>query len=729
MKRLALALCSLSVIAPVSARAQAPAAGPVDVARLFSHVAPVEDRDDSTTAHRLPLSAEALAVCRADLSDVRLYAGGVEVPWILDSASRTVVDEVPLLDVEAPVLETPRHELERPPHVPNVYLESYEIPGPGATPARARWQLSLRTSLRHFVAAARVVVVEADGTEREIGHRDVFRLMDPSRDGLAIDVEDPGAGVVRVELRGTDGYLEPTFHFVATRAPRSSEELVIPLAIVSQTRVGTETTLVLTRPEGVSPEALRFATSTGAFVRDVTVEVPRGAAGSIWRVPGERVLERLDVGVPPIRTPTITVHVEDGDSPPLGELAVSAVLSRPALVYFQGADTLRLGGGRVRAAHYDLDALLGSWAVDRALDGSTPPIEATLGAIARSPAWNEEPALAGLQRPGVPVPAGDHALTAPLEVTSATEGVSAFVLDAAVLGAARVDLADLRVVDAEGRQWPYLLRERAPLELPVTLGVAVRDGERSSYAISLPAPRVSASGLRLDPEAQLVSRDAEVNGTDGRGDPTELWTGTLSRYPDDPSPLFLGLGATPVTAMALEVVDGGDAPLGFRSATIVLPTQEVVLVAPPGHYRVLVGDDDARPPTYEIEAIRGLLDTVPIDVATLGALAPSPDFHVPTFWERTGTSTLVLWAVLVLAILVLGVLTWRVSHAPDAPEAPVAAPPASAPANAAPAPSSAPAAASPAPAPVPEGSEPEQAREPEPAREPEDAQEPEDGDA
>lgn len=667
MKRLALALVLFSLLAAPSALAQAPTASPVDVGRLFSHVAHVEDRDDSSIAHRLSLSAEALAVCRADLSDVRLYAGGVEVPWILDSASRTTSNEVPLLDVEAPVLETPRHELERPLHVPTVYLETYEIPGPGAAPARARWQLVVRTSAPHFVTAARVLVVEADGTEREIGHRDVFRLTDPRRDGLVIDVEDPAAAVVRVELRGTDGYLEPTFHFVATRAPRSAEELVIPLTMVSQTRVGTETTLVLARPEGVSPEALRFTTSTGAFVRDVTVEVPRGAAGSIWRVPGERVIEGLDVGVPPIRTPTITVHLEDGDSPPLADLAVSAVLSRPALVYFQGADTLRLGGGRVRAAHYDLDALLGSWAVDRALDGSTPPVEAILGPIERSPAWNEEPALAGLQRPGVPVPPGSHALVAPLEVASATEGVSAFVLDATVLGAARVDLADLRIVDEAGRQWPYLLREHAPLELPVTLGGAVREGERSTYTITLPAPRVSASGLRLDPEAQLVSRTAEVNGTDGRGDSVQLWTGTLSRYPDDASPLALGMVTVPVTAMTLEVVDGGDAPLGFRSATLALPTQEVVLVAPPGHYRVLVGDDDAEPPTYEIEAIRGLLDTVPIDVATLGALAPSPDFHEPTFWERTGTSTLALWAVLVLAILVLGVLTWRVSHAPDAP--------------------------------------------------------------
>lgn len=674
MKRLALALLSLLL----GLAATVAAAQPADPGRLFSHAATVTVGSDWGAAHRLPLTAEVLSICRPDLSDVRLYdADQREVPWMLDSATRVLTPETEVLsDLGAPTLETPRHETEGPTRAPIAWHEAYVISGPGEPPSRGAWDLVLATVLPHFVDRVRVVAVDADGTERELATAGVFRLTGPTRERLAIPVDAPGNGHVRVELSGTDGFLEPTFRWVATRRARSAEALVIPLTITRTAHESGVTTLEIARPEGVMPEALRFVTTTSTFSRAVHVEAgPRTIDDAIWRVPGDAGVESFDVRIPPARTPSIVVRIDDQDSPPLEGLAVSAVLARPVLVFFTSAGTLRFGGGRVRAPRYDLDALQGSWAIDQVLDGRSTPDDAVLGVVQRSPSFTEEPALAFLHRAGAAVPAGDHAYAAALEVPSAREGASRFVLDAAALARGREDLADLRIVDASGAQWPYLLRDAEPLAMDVTLSAPTQVEDETRYEVTLPAPFVTASELVLDPDVALLQRPFRAVGVNVRGDEVPLTSTYLNRYLDeDTGPITTPLDGRRVSAMSFFVADGGEAPLAFRSASVRIPTREVVLLAPPGSYRVLVGQETASAPTYDIEAAAGLLDTIPLDDATLGALAPNPSHHEPTFWERTGTSTIALWAVLVVAILVLGALTWRVAREPEAAVAPTTDP-------------------------------------------------------
>lgn len=668
MKRLSSLVFVLALLAPSLALAQA---APPDASRLFSHQADVVQL--GATSYRLPLSAEVLSICRPDLSDVRLYDYvDQEIPWMLDSATRLLTPETEQISqVSAPVLETVTHEVEGTPRAPTGYREVYEIAGPGDPPSRAAWDLAIGSLRDHFVADVRVILTDADGTERELGRASAFRFVGPLRERLRIPVTAPGLGHVRIEIHGRDGFLDPTFTWLATRRARAAEELVVPLVITSRVREGTQTVLTINRPEGIVPETLRFTTTTTAFLRSVHVETSGASTdGSLWRAPGDSGAESLEVPAPAAREPTFVVRIDDQDSPALEELGVAAVLARPVLVYFTQAHVLRFGGGRTRAPHYDLSALQGSWAVDQLLDGRDTPLDATLGPITESPQWTNEPALAFLQRAGVAVPPDQHAYSAPLEVTAAHEGGSRFVLDASILAAARQDLADLRIVDAQGQQWPYLFRDTDPLHVAVTIGAGVRDGAETRYEVPLPVPRVAASELHVDPDAPLVSRAARLLGVDARGDERELTNTTLSRFPgDETTPLVIGLDPMQrIASLALLVTDGSETPLVFRAAELRVPTREVVLVAPPGSYRVLVGDDDAAAPTYEIESVRGLLDTIPLDDAVLGALAANPAHHEPTFWERTDTSTLGLWAVLALAVLVLGVLTWRASRMPEEAE-------------------------------------------------------------
>lgn len=665
MKRFALCLVVLGTLAPALARAQT---DPPDAARLFSHQARVTQLGASS--YRLPLGAEVLSICRADLSDVRLYdATGAEIAWMLDSATRVVPREVQQVgDTSAPIMQVLTHETEGPTRAPTGFREVYEISGPGEPPSRAGWDLVMGTLRAPFVASVRVNGrSQGTGEGALIGSSSTYRFVGPTRELLRVPVDVSTTDRVRVTIEGHDGFLDPTFYWAASRRARAGEALVVPLEIVSRTREGTQTVLTLTRPEGIVPEMLRFATTSPAFLRAVHVEsAGRTTDDTLWRVPGPLGAEVLEVDAPSARGPVLTVRIDDQDSPPLEDLSVSAVLRRPVLVYFTQAEMLRFGGGRVRAAHYDLDALQGSWVIDQLLDGSQTPLDATLGPITASPGWTNEPALAFLQRAGVEVPAGEHAFSAPLAVSAATEGASRFVLDASVLSAARQDVADLRIVDAEGRQWPYLWRDTDPLDVPVTLGAPSREGEETRYDVTLPVPIVLASEIHVDPVAPLVSRPVRIVGTDVRGDEQALTSTSLMRYLDgDAGPIVVPLGAMRVSTMTLFVSDGSETPLAFRASSLAIPTREIVLVAPPGSYRLLVGQPDAQAPTYEIERVRDLLGTIPLDDATLGPLAPNPAHHEPTFWERTDSSTLVLWSVLVLAILVLGVLTWRASQAPE----------------------------------------------------------------
>jgi hypothetical protein len=667
MKRLAVLLLLLA--SPAAAQS-AP-----DLDRLFSHQANVSSEGWSS-AYRLPVGADVLAICHRDLSDVRLYdTGGNEVPWLLDSASRIRSGSEWLRSVDAPILRAVTHTQSG--RAPTTFREAYWLAGPGEPPSRASWDLVIDSARDHFVADVRVIAIGADDVERTVGTGSALRFVAPARSRLRIAVSDAGLDRIRVEIDGQDGFLDPSFHWDATRRARAGEELVIPLTILSRTHEGTETILEVARPSGVTPEALRFETSTPAFARNVQISTGEGTqTGVIWRVPGTAGAETYDVPAPITSELSFRVRIDDQDSPPLDGLTIAAVLSRPVLLYFTPVTLMRLGGGRVHAPRYDVRSLAGSWSIDQLLDGDTAIPDSSIGPIRSSPGWTDAPALAPLQRPGTAIALTDHSHVGTLTVATAREGASRIVLGADVLAVAQRELSDLRIVDDQGRQWPYLLRETESLHAAVTLGAPARDGDETRYAITLPATRVSASGLRIDPDARLVSRAARVIGIGASGDETELANTYLDRDPsgETATPIEFSLAPDRVTAISLAITDGSETPLTFRSVELVMPTRELVLVAPPGTYRLLVGDDDAAAPRYEIESVRGLLDTLPLDDATIGPLGPNPAYHAPSLFSRAGTTTVALWAVLLFAIVVLGGLTWRASRTPEPPTAPTPPP-------------------------------------------------------
>ena len=186
--------------------------------------------------------------------------------------------------------------------------------------------------------------------------------------------------------------------------------------------------------------------------------------------------------------------IENGSSPPLADLAFVALLPRPALLFAlpsapgAGADaragttaataTLRFGGGRAFRPRYDVASLpprlpaVGESAqvAETLYDVARLPA-ATLGAIVANPAYDPQPALAWAQRAGAALDPRLWSHRRGLEARPSPEGLSRLRLGVADLGVARPDLADLRILDGEHRQWAYLLERGAAHE---TLALASR---------------------------------------------------------------------------------------------------------------------------------------------------------------------------------------------------------------------------------------------------------------
>ena len=122
---------------------------------------------------------------------------------------------------------------------------------------------------------------------------------------------------------------------------------------------------------------------------------------------------------------------------------------------------------------------------------------------------------------------------------------------------------------------------------------------------------------------------------------------------------------------------GNPRPLGSLITTnagrlsLSLPSPTPFLAAPDGDYRLLAGDARAEPPVYEIAEATDLLLAVRAADAEVGAARANAAHVVPAWWEGADAHTWILWAVLLLAVVVLGFLPLRLAGAADA-DAPAA---------------------------------------------------------
>jgi hypothetical protein len=665
-----------------------------ELARLFPREADivVEGSETPGSLQAIRLPAEALKEARPDLSDVRIFdAAGGEVPFLVETA----------------VPRPPPRLIERrsasPIEVRNVRpwgdkastgrrRESFVVEVPGPPPKTLAWELILVTDEPRFVR--RFEVREDSGKGRVLAEGSVFRLPAPLRERTRIPLPEDARGKIQVLLEPEDEdsrYLEPALLFETALPVDSSPSVIVPLVEASRTRAGGRTVITLERPRGIVPTALRIATATDTFYRPMEVwdegagHAPtRLGKAAVFRVKAPPAVEALEAAIDRPSGDALRVEIEDGDSPPLADLSLVAVVTQPSLLFALPSSSvgpgmvLRFGGGRAHRPRYDLEGLRD--ALDRGArrwlgdPSQRAAREVKLGRIRPNPAFDPAPALGFAMRPGPAVEAGSYSHRMSLRAPTSAEGALRLRLTPEILAAARADLGDVRVVDASGRQWPFLLEEDvARQEVPLAIEGPRREGGKSRFELRPPASPIAVGSIFIDIKADYLDRPYQMVGETAGGRVEPLGSGTLARRPGSQgSWIEVAFPKTRAGSFALIVDDGDDAPIDLRGAKALVAVPDLFLAAPEGEYTLLVGQPRAPAARYELARARDLVLSVSAAPLEAGALQKNPAFEPPPAESRT--EQYALWAVLAIAAIALSALTLRLARGEGDPQEPKKAP-------------------------------------------------------
>lgn len=659
--------------------------GPPDLSTLFPEQAPIVVEGSGVA--RLSLPAEVLDACRSDLSDLRvLDREGREVPFVVDSGPAAAGRFEIGSSLTPEILAVDRRRVDRE-SGPPLWQERYDLAPPAEPPEGGRWVLVFEVRRASFVSRVDVAVFLADGGRTElVAGASIFRLRNPLRERLEVELPEIPAGTLSVTLVGEDGpHLEPVIRLESSRELPPGDLAGVALTETGRRRLEGRTEIELARPRGVVPDVVVFASSTAAFNRRVEVwdEGPGAAdealgVATVYRLSTLATVEGLSVPVAAARGDRLRLIIDDGDSPPLEDLTVRAVVRRPALLFAlpegppsEPSGMLLFGGGRAFRPRYDLEGLAD---VDEGpLGGLTAALidparlaTARLGAPVSNPSFDSTPALAFAQRPGAELDPGEFSHRRGVSVQPSTEGLSRLELDPEDTAVLRPDLADLRIVDSASRQWAYLVEARGTSETRALRVSAAtpRDGV-SRYTFDLPASPVVIDRVVLDVREPFFDRGFELESAAGEEESGTVTVarGRLIRRANDPRPVTITFAPTRVHTLALRIENGDDAPLQIDEVDGRFPLPEVFFAAPAGEYELLLGNPDAVAPRYELERIRGVVLAVESATSSAGPLSVNPDFRPGSrFFDREGLLTIAMWAVVAILVVVLTVLTLRLAR-------------------------------------------------------------------
>lgn len=666
------------------------ASSPPRLSSLFPHRAEIRVAGDGLA--RLPLPAEVLAQCRADLSDLRILdLDGRETPYLVDSglAPETRLEVTQSFRPE--ILEVRRAAEERE-GAPDRLAETYVLSTPDFEPDSGAWELVVDSRARRWVRAVRVRAVSAGGEETLLAaDASLFRLTDPAEERRRLALPPFAGERLVVELSGEEPFfLEPTFVLEASRPLPPGELATVELAIGRGPPADRATVLEVERPRGLVPDLLEIATTTEAFHRRIEVwdegpdaAVGKLAAATILRLGGDPAVESTRIELAPARGDRLRLVIDDGDSPPLAAIKVRAVVRRPALIFSlagggeaEPAGVLLFGGGRAFRPRYDLAGLLPP---RRGAEGDTRArllrrlydparlARARLGPVTANPAFDPAPALAFAMQPGAAIDRRAFSHRLQLEAPESAEGLLRLRIQPAVAALARRDLGDLRLVDRESRQWPYLLDGEAGYdELPAEIAEPETEAGVSAYRVRLPLEPLELQQLLLDSQRQFFDRPYKLVGEafDGEGTSVErvLARGRLVRRPGDPRKLRIDFARGRYAALELRVTDGDDAPLPLADAAVRVPATDLYFTAPGGRYALLFGNPQSAAPAYELARVRDVVLTVESTPVEPAAVTANPDFRPASHFTRGGAQRILLWAALAVAVAVLVWFTLRLSR-------------------------------------------------------------------
>jgi hypothetical protein len=396
----------------------------------------------------------------------------------------------------------------------------------------------------------------------------------------------------------------------------------------------------------------------------------------LYRVPGAAALEELSIPLNPSQGNRLRVVIDNGDSPPLTDVRLSAVAQRVSLLFSlpsrgdaAPAGTLLFGGGRARAPQYDLARLQtllrppqpGSHAaLATDLYESSP---ARLGAIAQNATFGASPTLSFAMRPGSAVDPRLYTHRRSVRLEPSADGLSVLRLTIEDLAKAEPDLRDVRIVDGELRQWAYVEEQGSLFAMaPLTIRGTKSEHGVSEYELRPPAAPSTLDRIELQIQAEFFDREFELHAVYGDTE-APLTRGRLQRRAGDLVPPTIDVSAWRIDALKLKVYDGDDAPLELVGVQGRFPTADLYVAAPAGDYTLFLGYGEDVAPSYELAQVRSAVLAAFAGEAQIGDLEENPQFSARArISTGDGPQHVLLWAALILAVGGLSVVTLRMAR-------------------------------------------------------------------
>lgn len=419
--------------------------------------------------------------------------------------------------------------------------------------------------------------------------------------------------------------------------------------------------------------AIEVEVGGGNVFRTASVTEPRLGNNEVTPVRlGSATLKRAERDgvvaaemVVPINAPQgreLDLVIEDGNNPPLAITAIRARLAPQPWIYFESPDGAPLHahyGKDIAAPLYDLEA-------------SRPGVEKRVTASAEwGPSVSYPPTDAESK---VDIPLGGAIARDQFRVSrklpDAPVGLTVLLLDAHVLARSN-DLADVRIADANGRQVPYLLEDRAePLVVKLNVPERTAEGRSSIYRLDLPYDAwPNGTRLVLTTNARVFDRDVVVrrvpdNHRNRRAEPiaSSPWR---SADPELlPPPFEASVAVRDTRAIELVIDEGDNAPLPITSAQLLLPSRALRFHHPGTPLFLLYGNRRANAPRYDIALLAPRLFGEPARELTLpNAVDERGDEDAPgRKWFWIG---IVIAAVVLIAMLLRLLVSGETSRAPS----------------------------------------------------------------
>ncbi|MEZ5285371.1 MAG: DUF3999 family protein [Vicinamibacterales bacterium] len=437
-------------------------------------------------------------------------------------------------------------------------------------------------------------------------------------------------------------------------------------------------------PDGYPVRRIEVDADDPAFARTVRVldgtgsDAPVAGEGLVYRarLPDESLLvDARQIAIDRRGTGALVIEVADSDSPPLINARVRLSGPRTLAVVSTTADhlTLYYGNPVTRPPLYDLDRLRTTLALVPEFPVAVPDAET------ENPRFAPPAPLAFVAARGAGLDAAGWRFERPVEIEG-NEDLYTLTLPAADTGHLRADAGDLRLVDDQDRQVPYVLEPGAArVELPLTIASAEpRQGRPRVSAFRLAVPEQGAEARPLEIQSLrlrfaeayfqrtgdlLVPRSGAPLGMDTLASvsiavPRGGGSGGAPTWVELPVP---GV-ASPV--LGLEIQDGDNQPLTMLQASAVVRVPRITFKATPGAYRLLLGNPDAARPSYELDGLRREVlaySAVPLTVDGEVLAGPNPAYTTGVGdLLRLAPPRAVLWIALGVAVAVLLALTARI---------------------------------------------------------------------